>query len=123
MVIIKFRNGSDWFKANWVFRQLADDTAAAFPDDGPLRLVLENAQALGGLFFDAMEPEVAISTMRALLKVADETIRGNIQGWKQTRPEDKDGQRMYFESISELFDLLRNELVGADQRAKRAREE
>jgi hypothetical protein len=70
-----------------------------------------------------MEPEAATSTIQALLKVAGETMRGNIQGWKQARPEDKDGQRMYIESISELFDLLKNELVRANQRAKRATEE
>jgi len=107
MVIIKFQDGSDWFKANWVFKQLAEDTLAAFPNDGALRLVLEKAQALGGLFFDSMEAEAATSTLDAIKKVAEETIHGNIQGWKQIRPEDKDGQQMYLESIDELLKVLK----------------
>jgi len=31
MVIVEFPDGSDWFKANWVFRRLAEDVAAVFP--------------------------------------------------------------------------------------------
>jgi len=36
MVIIKFQDGTDWFKANWVFRQFTEDIVATFPNDTAL---------------------------------------------------------------------------------------
>jgi len=114
MVIIKFKDGTDWFKANWVFRQLAEDTMAAFPNDNALGLVLEKAQAFGALFLDSMEANAATSTLEALRKVAEETIQGKIQGWKGKRPEDKEGQQMYLESITELLGFLRKQNLPPD---------
>ena len=113
MVIIKFRDGSDWFKANWVFRQLAEDILAAFPNDRALMMVMEKAQALGGLFPDSMEADAATSTLEAIRKVAEETIQGKIEGWKRTKPEDMEGQQLYLESIKELLDLLKKQASAA----------
>jgi hypothetical protein len=48
-VIIVFANGRDWLKANWVFRQLAQDVSNRYRNDGELCKALEVAQALGGL--------------------------------------------------------------------------
>jgi hypothetical protein len=42
MVIIKLRNELDWYKANWVFRRLAEDVISTFPDE--LGLGLANAE-------------------------------------------------------------------------------
>jgi len=109
MVIIRFRDGVDWFKANWVFRQLAEDTIAAFPQDGDLQFIMMQAQALGALFLDSMDTDAASATTRAIRKVAEGTIQGTIQGWRLTRPEDGVGQQMYLKSISELLDLIRDE--------------
>lgn len=113
MIIIKFQDGTDWFKANWVFRQLAEDIMEAFPNDSALRQIMENAQALGGLFLNSMEPHVAASTLKAIKRVAEETSQGKIEGWNRTKPEDKDGQQMYLQSIKELLCLLENRAGGA----------
>ncbi len=51
MFIIKFPDGTDRFKANWVFKQFAEHKTATFPNDAGLKQLLEKAQALGGLFF------------------------------------------------------------------------
>lgn len=107
MFIIKFQDGTDWFKANWVFRQFAEDMAATFPNDTALNLLLEKAQAFGGLFFERMEADVCTATLQAMRRVAEDTIQGSIQGWKRARPEDKVGQQMYLDSIKELSALLK----------------
>ena len=106
MVIIQFQNGADWYKANWVFRQLAEDTVTAFPHDHALRTTLEKAAAFGALFLDSMEAGAAASTMAALKCVAQRTIEGAIPGWKRSRPEDDDMQQMYLQAVTELLDLL-----------------
>jgi hypothetical protein len=107
MFILQFQNGTDWFKANWIFRQFAEDIMAAFPEDTALRLLLEKAQAFGGLRLDSLEEEAVTSMLQAMRHVAENSIQGSIPGWKRTRPEDKDGQQMYLKSISELLDLLK----------------
>ena len=106
MVIIKLQDGTDWFKANWIFRQLAKDTIATFPDDHELKLTMERSQALGGLFLDSMESDASIATLTAIRKVAAETLAGKIPGWKKANPEDIKGQEMYLRSIAELLDLI-----------------
>jgi len=72
MVIIKFQDGTDWFKANWVFRQFTEDIVGDLPNDTALRLLLEKAQAFGGLFFDSMVAESATPTLEAMRRVAEE---------------------------------------------------
>jgi hypothetical protein len=109
MVIIVFRDGTDWSKANWVFRQLIDDIAETFPDDVELRRTMERARGLGGLFLDSMEQALASGIMRAIRTVAERTVDGRIQGWRRARPDDKEGQRMYLEAMSEILDIIRRQ--------------
>src|SRR5262245_59828944 len=109
MVIIVFRDGTDWSEANWVFRQLIDDIAETFPDDVELRRTMEQARGLGGLFLDSMEQALASRIMRAIRTVAERTVDGRIQGWRRARPDDQEGQRMYLESMSELSDIIRRQ--------------
>jgi len=47
MVIIRFPNGSDWYKANWAFRRLAEDIVAGHPDESDLKVEMERAEVLG----------------------------------------------------------------------------
>lgn len=109
MVIIVFPDGTDWYRPNWIFRQLAEDTMRAFPQDDALRLNLEVGQSHGALFLNRMEPDVANATIKAIKWVVEETVQDRIQGWKQARPEDKDGHRMYAESMEELLNILRQQ--------------
>ena len=106
MVIIRFPNGNEWFRANWIFRQLAEDVVEMFPDDDELKYSMVESAALGALFLDGMEQSVASRIVRAIRTVAERTIEGSIQGWNRTRPMDKEGQRMYMEGMSELLDIL-----------------
>jgi hypothetical protein len=78
MIIIRFKDGSDWFKANWVFRQLASDVVATFPGDTALKSIMEEAEAVGALFLNSMQTEAAAATIGAIEKVAQETIDGQI---------------------------------------------
>ena len=42
-VIIVFPNGTDWFRANWVFRQLAGDVSVHYRNDDSVCKALESA--------------------------------------------------------------------------------
>jgi hypothetical protein len=109
MVVIHFEDGSEWFKANWVFRQFLEDVADASPEDAELRFSMEQADALGGLFLDSLEPLLASKLLRAMKAVAEGTIGGRIQGWSRTKPHDEDGQRMYLEALAELLAVIKRQ--------------
>jgi predicted RNA-binding Zn ribbon-like protein len=106
MVIIRLVNGDEWYKSNWVFRQLAEDVAARFPDETDLRTLLDRAEALGMLRLDSLDKAAASQTLRAIDEVANETLRGKIQGWKRNKPEDVQGQRDYLAALCELRELI-----------------
>jgi len=106
MLIIRFPNGSDWYKANWAFRRLAEDVVAAHPDESGLKLEMERAEALGMLFLDQMEGALLSKVMEAMRSVAQETVEGKIPGWKRTHPNDEKGQSMYLESMIVLIGLI-----------------
>lgn len=105
MVIINFPDGSDWYKANWILRQICEDAIVRFPDAIELRESLEMAQAYGLLSLDH-EEQMRRGTAEALRIVARETIAGKIEGWAGTHPEDLDGQEQYLGTIRELLGLL-----------------
>lgn len=106
MVIIRFRNGADWYKANWVFRQLIADVIDIFPDDAALKHELEKAEAFGSLPLDRRDETVATRIIDAIKTVAQLTVEGKISGWKKSKPDDHEGQRMYLEAMSELLKTI-----------------
>ena len=109
MVIIKFPNGSSWSKANWVFRQIVEDILGLCPHDQELEFQLRRGEALGLLSLEreeaesAAQSEVYVRALAALKRVAEGTLVGDIGGWAKIHPNDKDGQRMYREAVSELL--------------------
>ena len=54
-VAIVFPNGTDWFKANWGFRQLAEDTTSHHREDDGICNALEEPLALGCLDLKKMD--------------------------------------------------------------------
>ena len=102
-VIIVFPNGTDWFRANWVFRQLAGDVSVRYRNDDSVCKALESAEALGSLDLKDMDEELCRKVMQAIKTVAEETMSGTIEGW---RPHDKGGHAMYREALSELAKLV-----------------
>jgi hypothetical protein len=103
MILIHFPDGTEWFKANWVFRQVLEDVVKTFPDDAELKSALEQAAALGGLFLDSTDLVSAARILRCIRTVTERTVGGQLQGWAGTRPTDTDGQHLYLEAISELL--------------------
>jgi hypothetical protein len=98
-VIIVFPNGTDWFKANWIFRQLAQDVSNRYMNDADLCRSIEVAQALGSLNLKEMADGLRGRMVEALRAVALDTISGAIAGW---RPNDPTEHAMYCEAISEF---------------------
>jgi hypothetical protein len=108
MVIIRFRNRSEWFKANWVFRQIATDVTLMAPHDTELKSIMDKAQAFGLLAFDSMEKNAAVRTLDAIRNVAEKTLEGQIPGWHGGRDGKDNGQRIYLDSLEELLNLMKS---------------
>ncbi len=102
MFIIEFQNGTDWYKPNWVFRQLVENTRARFPTDTKLAKTLEVAQAFGLLDLGDCEQSVS----EALRTVAQETVSNKITHCSKV--VDSDGKAMYVEALREFLRLLEN---------------
>jgi hypothetical protein len=80
-VTVVFPNGTDWFKANWVFHQLAEDVSNRYRHDDRVCKSLELAQAFGSLNLKDMDENLRRDVMQAIRTVAEETVRGTIEGW------------------------------------------
>ena len=102
-VIIVFPDGTDWFKANWVFRQLAQDVSHRYSNDAEVCKAVEVAEALGALDLKKMNDGLRKRVMEALTTVAMDTMKGTIAGW---RPNDAKEHAQYCEAISELAKCL-----------------
>ena len=98
-VIIVFPDGTDWFKANWVFRQLALDICKRYSSDAEVCEAMAVAEALGSLNLKKMTEGLRTRVMGALSTVARETIQGVVAGWRQ---HDAKEHTLYREAISEL---------------------
>jgi hypothetical protein len=107
-VIVNFRDGADWYKANWVFRQLCKDAVAQVPELDELKQTLEMAQAYGGLDLNSNDAP-AISAFHALKTTAAETLSGSIKGRLGTHPRDINGQQLYLGAVRELMDLMQQQ--------------
>jgi hypothetical protein len=112
MVIIDFKDGTDWFNPNWVFRQLSADIVETFPGDVELHHEMEKGEAFGLLPLDSMEPVLASRILLAMRTVAQETVQGNLRGWLKGSPDDQEGQRMYLDAVSELLEIIRRQPEG-----------
>lgn len=91
-VLIVFPDGPDWFKANWVFRQLAEDVSNRYRSDPEVCKAVEVAEALGTLDLKEMKTDLRRRVMEALSVVATDTINGSIAGW---RPHDRKEHALY----------------------------
>lgn len=98
-VLIKFPDGTDWFKANWVFRQLASDVSDRYQDDVEVCAALKVAEANSMLDLHKMNDGTRRKLLEALSTVAKRTIEGSIAGW---RPHDAREHAIYCEAVSEL---------------------
>ena len=102
-LIIVFPDGTDWFKANWVFRQLAQDVSDRYRSDVEVCKAVEVAEALGALDLKKMNDGLRRRVMEALTDVAMATVKGTIAGW---RPHDAKEHALYCEAVSELAKCL-----------------
>lgn len=104
--IIVLPDGTDWFKANWVFRQLAQDVSERYGSDTEICKAMEVAEALGALDLKKMNDGLRKRVMEALTAVAMDTIGGSIAGW---RPHDAKEHSLYCEAVSELAKCLKTQ--------------
>ena len=103
MVIIKFRNGADWYKATWVYRQLSEDVARHC-DDAEVAHEMVAGGWYGALALDRLAEPLATRVQMAIVKVAKETLQGALPGWVGPDVRDDDGRRMYREAMEELLE-------------------
>jgi hypothetical protein len=105
-VIVVFPDGTDWFKAHWVFRQFAQDVSARYSSDAEVCKTVEEAEAPSALHFKEMNDGLRGRVMEALGVVATETIKGTIAGW---RPHNAKEHALYCGAVSELAKCLRDQ--------------
>ena len=105
-VIILFPDGTDWFKANWVFRQLAQEVSDLYRSDAEMCKAVEAAEALGTLDLKKMNVGLRNRVMEALTAVAMGTIKGTVAGW---RPHEAKEHDLYCSAIAELAKCLKNQ--------------
>ena len=104
MIIVRFSDGSDWYKPNWLFHALAEDVVAALPEDVEVADALERAEAFGMLRMDSIDPGLSERLVRGIRMAAEAAVKGDIS-MKKKFPGDDEGRRMYLTAISELLEL------------------
>ena len=105
-LIIVFPDGTDWFKANWVFRQLAQDVSDRYSSDAAVCKAVEVAEALGALDLKKMNDGLRGRVMEALTAVA-------MDRWTPSKAPSLGGDRTMrrsTHSIARRFQNWRNAL-------------
>ena len=106
MILIKLRNGMDWFYANAVFRQLVEDAAEMFPGEVAANHELMLTQAFGTLDCGALEEGMSKTICDVLSAVARATLRTELAGWLKTNPDDHAGQTLYLLAVRHLLNCI-----------------
>lgn len=107
-MIIRLQNGTEWYKANWIFRQLAKDILQRYAEDNELNFELQKAEALGGIYFDSLDKEISDKLLTAIKEVAQLIIAegaGDSKGTKSNEAE----HHMYYDAIIELLHLIKSD--------------
>jgi hypothetical protein len=102
MMLIVFPDQRDWYKANWAFRQLAQDIAQYYSPTPQVSDLLERSQLYGTLRLDELSEPLRSETMGLLASVSGRTLEGEIPGWTK----DVGGQLQYRQALSELLQLV-----------------
>ncbi len=103
-MVIVTRHGKDWFKANWVYRQLAADVAARFSEDLEVASAVDRGLSFGALFPDELEPVLASRVVSAMRVVARETVTGALSSRKGALDESAHGT--YVSAIEDLLSVI-----------------
>jgi len=103
MILITFPDGTDWFKANWVFREFSVEIAAMFTNDEGVLSDIERIYCNGGINFAGEDPVRSAHLAGALRRAAAQTVLKDSSEWRFSDPE---RHRAYIESVKELRDLL-----------------
>lgn len=110
MVIICFKDGTEWYRANWIFRQLSADVESVCAGDNEISLAMEKAGAIGTLFLDRIDSRMAARILDCMRQAATAVVDGKIPGWIETHPEDIEGDRMYVSSMSDLLKTIERQV-------------
>ncbi len=114
MIIIDFKDGTDWYRPNWMYRQLCDDIRARYPDEVGLLQEMDNSAAYGHLNLPALDPAMSSMIMTAMKTVA---MEADARGWtnrKISHPEDLAGEDTYLSSLRSLAELIQRQVSPID---------
>lgn len=107
--VICFKTGSEdsWVKAGWAFRQVLEDTAAAYPEDTELAEVFAEAKDIGWLYVDQFDPNLAERINKAMRGMIEDVLSGKIQSLLREKTfGDKVTVNQYLLSLEELLHLM-----------------
>jgi hypothetical protein len=103
-VVVYFQNDDDWFKANWVFSRLCEDIKARYHLSEEEDYKLKQAQALGGLILQYIQPDTRASIMKMIKHTAADII--NDKSSMYTNGLDDEGYQLYRSSLPSLVELI-----------------
>ena len=103
MMLVIFPDQRDWYKANWAFRQLAQDIEQYCSPTPLASALLKDSQSFGTLRLDELAEPLYSEMMRLLALASGKTLAGEIPGWTK----DISGQQQYRQALSELLRLVR----------------
>ena len=95
-----------WGVAGWAFRGYLNEVLAEVRHDPGLAYAIEQALALDGLHLPLLDPAVVRRLVPALIRVADEVVRGGRPVRANGRVLDRDSQTQFRDAVAELRALL-----------------
>jgi hypothetical protein len=105
LMLIIFPDQRDWYKANWAFRQSAQDIEQYCSPSPQASALLETSRTCGTLRLDELAEPLRSEAMRLLASASGRTLKGEIPGWIK----DGDGELQYRQALSELLQLVSQE--------------
>jgi hypothetical protein len=107
LICFKFDSDDAWVKAGWAFRQVLEDTLAASPHDGEMAETFAEAESIGWLYVDQLNPDLAERITNAMRRMIEELRAGKTQSRITTKAYGtKTTIEQYLDSLAELSELI-----------------
>ena len=106
MALIHLRNDSIWHVSRWALRELLALVAAEMPDDTEASSLLHQSEALGALFLDTCEPQLAERIEKVLLRVAHSVADGQAPANLSDVLRDKASWEMFVGGVRDLLRMM-----------------
>jgi hypothetical protein len=107
VICFKSQSNEAWVNAGWAFRQVLEDTRTSSPEDEEMAQVLANAEAVGWLYVDSLEPALAARITDAMRRTIEGIQKGEVRSLIHEKNYGTPATvEQYVDSLAELWQLL-----------------